>query len=58
MVAKSKNPDFNQMTAYVPKEISVKFKSLLAKLELEQSEVIASLMARWIEEQENLGSNK
>ncbi|WP_169222741.1 hypothetical protein [Brasilonema sp. UFV-L1] len=46
------------MTAYVPKEISVKFKSLLAKLELEQSEVIASLMARWIEEQENLGSNK
>ena len=41
------------MTAYVPKEISVKFKALLATLELEQSEVITSLITQWIEEQEN-----
>jgi len=53
MAAKSKNPNFNQMTAYVPKEISVKFKALLATLELEQSEVITSLITQWIEEQEN-----
>ena len=53
MVAKSKNPNFNQMTAYVPKDVSVKFKSLLARLELEQSEVITTLIVNWISEQEN-----
>lgn len=52
MVAKSKNPNYNQMTAYVPKDIAVKFKTLLASRELEQSEVITSLIIKWIEEQE------
>ena len=40
------------MTAYVPKDVSVKFKSLLAQLELEQSEVITTLIVNWISEQE------
>ncbi len=40
------------MTAYVPKDVSVKFKSLLARLELEQSEVITTLIVNWISEQE------
>jgi hypothetical protein len=53
MAGKRNNPNYNQMTAYVPKEISVKFKSILARLELEQSEVITNLIVDWISEHEN-----
>ena len=52
MAGKRNDPNYNQMTAYVPKKLSVKFKTLLASLELEQSEVISSLIAKWVQEQE------
>src|SRR3712207_7804502 len=51
-LGKRNNPNYNQMTAYVPKDISVKFKTLCTAKQLEQSEVITSLIVRWIEEQE------
>ncbi|MBW4635782.1 MAG: hypothetical protein KME30_29055 [Iphinoe sp. HA4291-MV1] len=51
-IGKRNNPKYSQMLVYVSKELSVKFKTLLASKELEQSEVVEQLIERWIEEQE------
>lgn len=58
MAGKRNDPNYNQMTAYVPRELSVKFKTILASLELEQSEVISSLIAMWIQTQEQRQGKK
>ncbi len=52
MVGKSKNPNYIQLYSYVRREIGVKFKSLCAAKELEQSAVVEQLIEKWLTEQE------
>lgn len=51
--SKRSNPDYTQIFGYVPKTMAVKFRTLCASKELQQSEVIEKILGRWIEEQES-----
>lgn len=54
MIKKGKrsDPNYTQIFAFVPKTMSVKFKTLCASKELQQSQVIEDILGKWIEEQE------
>ncbi len=56
MAAKSNNPDYSQMLTYVPRKLLVKFRTVCAANELEQSAVVEELITKWLQEKENEGS--
>jgi hypothetical protein len=51
--SKRKDPDYQQISGYIPKHLALKFKGFCTMQELEISEVLADLIADWVRQQEN-----
>jgi hypothetical protein len=49
---KRSDPSYTQIFAFVPKSMAVKFRTLCAAKEIQQSEVIEEILSKWITEQE------
>ena len=52
MVDRRKSDQYRQVTAYVDKDLYLKFKSVLALRDLVQNEVVETLMKKWLEDYE------
>lgn len=50
--SKRKDPDYQQVSGYIPKPLALKFKGFCTMQELEISEVLADLIEGWVKEQE------
>lgn len=50
--SKRKDPDYQQVSGYIPKPLALKFKGFCTMQELEISEVLAELIESWVKEQE------
>lgn len=51
--SKRKDPDYQQVSGYVPKPLALKFKGFCTMQELEISEVMTLLIDGWVQEQES-----
>jgi len=51
--SKRKDPDYQQVSGYVPKHLALKFKGFCTMEELEISEVLTELIAGWVKERED-----
>lgn len=51
--SKRKDPDYQQVSGYIPKPLALKFKGFCTMEELEISEVLAELIGKWVAEREN-----
>ena len=50
--SKRKDPEYQQVSGYVPKQLALKFKGFCTMEELEISEVMTKLIAQWVEQRE------
>lgn len=50
--SKRKDPEYQQISGYVPKHLALKFKGFCTMEELEISEVLTALIAGWVKERE------
>ena len=50
--SKRKDPEYQQVSGYVPKTLALKFKGFCTMEELEISEVMTELIAQWVEQRE------
>jgi len=53
VVKKRGNPDYQQISGYIPVELAKKFKIACTMRSLDQSEAIEAAIERWVEEGEN-----
>ena len=51
--AKHSNPDYVQMTAYVPRELRNKVKARLAEQEREFSDLVEGMLSDWLAKQKD-----
>ena len=51
--SKRKDPDYQQISGYIPKPLALKFKGFCTMQELEISEVLATLIESWVKDQES-----
>ena len=49
--AKHSNPEYVQLTAYVPREMRNKVKARLAELEMELSDLVEGMLGDWLAKQ-------
>jgi hypothetical protein len=49
--AKHSNPEYVQVTAYVPREMRNKVKARLAELEMELSDLVEGMLSDWLAKQ-------
>ncbi len=56
--SKRKDPDYQQVSGYIPKPLALKFKGFCTMQELEISEVLADLIEAWVKEQESKVAGK
>lgn len=56
--SKRKDPEYQQVSGYIPKHLALKFKGFCTMQELEISEVLADLIAEWVKEQESKVAGK
>ena len=50
--SKRKDPEYQQVSGYIPKPLALKFKGFCTMEELEISEVLAALISGWVAERE------
>lgn len=55
LVTKRDDPNYAQVSGYVPKELALRFKVLCTSEEVSQSEALEEALALWIQKRENLG---
>jgi hypothetical protein len=51
--SKRKDPEYQQVSGYIPKQLALKFKGFCTMEELEISEVLTELIAQWVQERES-----
>ncbi len=51
--SKRKDPDYQQVSGYIPKPLALKFKGFCTMQELEISEVLSGLIEGWVKDQES-----
>jgi len=56
--SKRKDPDYLQVSGYVPKPLALRFKGFCTMQELEISEVLAELIEGWVKNQESKVAGK
>ena len=56
--SKRKDPEYQQVSGYVPKTLALKFKGFCTMEELEISEVMTELIAQWVERREPKPTSK
>lgn len=56
--SKRKNPEYQQVSGYVPKQLALKFKGFCTMEELEISEVMTELIAQWLQQREAKANTK
>lgn len=54
--SKRRDPEYQQVSGYVPKQLALKFKGFCTMDEREISEVLTELIAAWVEEREKRSS--
>jgi hypothetical protein len=50
--SKRKDPEYQQVSGYIPKRLALKFKGFCAMEELEISKVLEELIEDWVSERE------
>lgn len=55
LVTKRDDPNYAQVSGYVPKELALRFKVLCTSEEVSQSEALEEALTLWIQKRENLG---
>lgn len=50
--SKRKDPEYQQVSGYIPKPLALKFKGFCTMEELEISEVLAELISSWVAKRE------
>lgn len=53
LVTKRDDPNYAQVSGYVPKELALRFKILCTSEELSQSEALEEAIALWMQKKEN-----
>jgi len=56
--SKRKDPEYQQVSGYVPKHLALKFKGFCTMEELEISEVLTELIAGWVKDHEEKSTAK
>ncbi len=56
--SKRKDPDYQQVSGYIPKPLALKFKGFCTMQELEISEVMTVLIDGWVQQQESKVAQK
>jgi hypothetical protein len=54
MSAKSKNPEYHQLSVYVPKNLALKFKAKCTEKGLELSSKVTEFIEEWLKQEENI----
>lgn len=57
LVTKRDDPNYAQVSGYVPKELALRFKVLCTSEEMSQSEALEEAIALWMQRKEDLKRN-
>jgi hypothetical protein len=58
LVTKRDDPNYAQVSGYVPKELALRFKVLCTSEEMSQSEALEEAIALWMQRKEDLKRNE
>jgi hypothetical protein len=52
------DPNYKLISAYIPKEIALKFKTICAATEMDQSQAMEEMITIWIQEKQSVLSER